>query len=257
MKNKQKKEKKSYLYIIFLALAFIILLGTGAYAYYQTTITGTITGNVARWSFKANNQTSTLNIDFGGVYPGKEASYSLELSAEDSELDVYYELIFHYTYSVFLYEYLYFNMNSLSSFNTSSNYNYETDYWYSLNPLAAEAQNVGAYGIIPAGETVTVPLYYYWPYDGLDVASNLGELVSAEITIKGQQYTGYSDSIPMNSLGLRIPTNVSANYINSENIIPLAASCPEDEYGYSFCDDSAGYTFTSITSNKGVIKFNY
>ena len=82
MKNKQKKTQKSYLYIIFLALAFVIFLGTGAYAYYQTTITGTISGNVAKWSFKANNQTSTFSIDFGSLYPGKEETYYLELSAE-------------------------------------------------------------------------------------------------------------------------------------------------------------------------------
>ena len=98
MKNNQKKlknGKKSYLYIIFLALAFIILLGMGAYAYYQTTITGTISGNISKWSFKANNQTSTFHIDFGSLYPGKSGTYNLELSAEDSDRVVGFNLIFH------------------------------------------------------------------------------------------------------------------------------------------------------------------
>ena len=90
MKN---NNKILYISIAILVLAVGIALGT--YAYYQTTISGTISGTVAQWSFKANNQTSTFALDFGSLYPGKSGTYNLELSAEDSELPVYYEFIIH------------------------------------------------------------------------------------------------------------------------------------------------------------------
>ncbi|MBQ4634562.1 MAG: hypothetical protein IJB71_04365 [Bacilli bacterium] len=185
MKNKQKKAQKSYLYIIFLALAFIILLGTGAYAYYQTTITGTITGNVAKWSFKANNQTSTFNIDFGQLYPGKSAEYSIELSAEDSDLPVGFLLIF--------------NLPHLEGDDTNNLvlpdkdlviYNYTHLYQYYGDPYDDSHLLFlpGMYGGIYPGEKVTIPLYYDWPYEFEGFAN--GQNITSSITVIGRQLEG-------------------------------------------------------------------
>ena len=41
------------------------------------------------WSFTANNQTDSFNIDLWAGYPGKKDVYDLELSAVNSDLDVW------------------------------------------------------------------------------------------------------------------------------------------------------------------------
>ena len=204
MKNKQKKAQKSYLYIIFLALAFIILLGTGAYAYYQTTISGTISGTVAQWSFKANNQTSAFNLDFGQLYPGKYAEYSIELSAEDSDLPVGFLLMF----------------NSPSRYNADnieiafspelavlySNF-FAFEYFRDIRNDALQISNplAGLYGIIFPGAKITIPLYYDWPYEldsPLDDYNRISDIqnITAPITIIGRQLNMASEDALSSSL---------------------------------------------------------
>ncbi|MBQ4634671.1 MAG: hypothetical protein IJB71_04925 [Bacilli bacterium] len=271
MKN---NNKILYISIAILVLAAGILFGT--YAYYQTTISGTISGNVAKWSFKANNQTSTFNLDLGSLYPGAEGTYTLELSAEDSELDVYYELIFHNPV----------NIPSLIFFNTNSSYN--TDVikstvlndgdpndlipysWYVLWPDFSQnylrADYVGTYGIIPAGEKVNIPIFAYWPYefnDGNGSGIADGSLVDFGITIKGQQYTGYSGSIPMNIFNLNTEA-ISYHSDNTNTIIPIGEICDLviDQFGYYGPEEYAcsgtlpSYMFEATSSNKGLIRLN-
>lgn len=88
------KKRTNILFIVMAVTAIVIIIGTGAYAYYRSTMSGTISGTIAKWSFKANNQTETFTLDLGDLYPGKTGSYNIELSAENSDLDVYYELDF-------------------------------------------------------------------------------------------------------------------------------------------------------------------
>ena len=44
---------------------------------------------IARWSFTTNNQTDSFNIDLGAGYLEKKDVYDLELSAVNSDLDVW------------------------------------------------------------------------------------------------------------------------------------------------------------------------
>ena len=60
MKKKNKKKnisKNNIIFIIMIVFSITVILGTGAYAYYQSTIPGIVNGTIAKWSFKANNQT--------------------------------------------------------------------------------------------------------------------------------------------------------------------------------------------------------
>lgn len=52
--------------------SIVIIVGTITYAFYQTSIKGTIGGTIARWSFTANNKTDSFYIDLGVGYPGKK-----------------------------------------------------------------------------------------------------------------------------------------------------------------------------------------
>ena len=92
MSSKEKSYKRTM--IITIVISVIVVIGSVSYAFYQTTINGIINGTIAEWSFKANNQTDSFSLDLGELYPGKNGTYNITLSAEESELDVYYELIF-------------------------------------------------------------------------------------------------------------------------------------------------------------------
>ena len=189
------KNNNKILYISIAILVLAIGIAFGTYAYYQTTITGTISGNVAKWSFKANGQTSSLSIDLGDIYPGKSGTYNVVLSAEDSELDVYYEL-----YTI-------------------------TSWWSITSKLFLDSAHTkifdacqfpGVYGTITAGTTKTVPIYFYWPYeseegDGTDFYVDALDSVSIEIV--GQQLTGYTGSTPMYFTGSH--NTYSNGYIES------------------------------------------
>ena len=202
------KNNNKILYISIAILVLAVGIAFGTYAYYQTTISGTISGNVAKWSFKANGQTSNLSLNLGSLYPGVSNTYNLELSAEDSELDVYYEVVIGaHQYPI---------NNHL--------------YWDSANDISVLACDgtPGIYGTISAGSKVTVPLYFNWPYDSYSPEGDSGKTKTADIIIVGQQLTGYSDTIPMELLSNELKNSMSANtvtysagYINTTCIPPM------------------------------------
>ncbi|MBQ4634667.1 MAG: hypothetical protein IJB71_04905 [Bacilli bacterium] len=176
------KNNNKILYISIAILVLAIGIAFGTYAYYQTTISGTISGNVAKWSFKANGQTSSINIDMGGVYPGISEEYIIELSAEDSDLDVYYEL--YITEGSYLTANAYLRLvETFDRFFLWGNNNCEHDY-------------AGVYGTIPAGSKVNIPVYLDWPYEGEDPYEK-SRPIPITIAIVGQQLTGYTGSTPL------------------------------------------------------------
>ena len=61
---------------------------------------------------------------------------------------------------------------------------------------------IGKYGIIPAGEKVTIPLYFNWNYNSDDYESYAdGTAQTSSITVVGRQYTGNNGAIPLDILG--------------------------------------------------------
>ena len=221
MSNKEKNYKK--IMIITIVTSIIVVLGTVSYAFYQTAINGIVSGTIAKWSFTANNQTDSFDLNLGELYPGKSGTYNITLSAESSDLDVYYELIF-----------------------TSADVDFLL-FWDSsyTKPLVGrgDVSYVGKYGVITKGSSVTIPIYLVWPYG--DTAEEYYEPLSMpEIKVIAKQYTGYNGSIPMNLLGF---TNlVSYNEIGNGLVIPIKAIF--DQYGYPY-----GYKFETINATSGYI----
>ena len=230
MSNKEKNYKK--IMIITIVTSIIVVLGTVSYAFYQTAINGRVSGTIAKWSFTANNQTDSFDLNLGELYPGKSGTYNITLSATNSDLDVYYELIFT---SANINKFMYWD-SSYTKPLSSSDASYDGSY-------------VGKYGVITKGSSVTIPLYFNWPYDnpyddnGVDYYYN-ESLSIPEIKIIAKQYTGYSGSIPMNLLGF---TNlISYNEIGNGLVIPIKTS--SDQYGYG-----QNYKFEAINSTSGYI----
>ena len=172
MGSKEKSYKRTM--IITIVISVMAVIGSVSYAFYQTTINGTINGTIAKWSFKANNQTDSFSLDLGELYPGKDDTYNITLSAEESELDVYYELLFT---------------------NTSRNYLY----WDSSHTIQVSGcYYSGKYGVITKGSSITIPLYFNWPY-GVEETYNDSN-INYQVKIVARQYTGYGGSIPMKLL---------------------------------------------------------
>ena len=142
MSSKEKNYKK--IMIITIIISIIVVLGTVSYAFYQTTINGRVSGTIAQWSFTANDQTSSFDLNLGELYPGKSGTYNITLSAANSDLDVYYELIFTGADIDFL---LYWDSSYTKPLNSS------------------DVSYAGRYGVITKGSSVTIPLYLNWPYD--------------------------------------------------------------------------------------------
>ena len=172
MGSKEKSYKKTM--VIAIAIAVIAIFGSISYAFYQTTINGKINGTIAEWKFTANDQTNSFNINLGELYPGKTGTYNITLSAIGSELDVYYEIIFT---TASINQYMYWDSGYTKKLSSSGN------------------SYVGKYGVITKGSSVTVPIYFNWPY-GVEETYN-PNLTIPEIKIIARQYTGYSGSIPM------------------------------------------------------------
>ena len=230
MSSKEKNYKK--IMIITIIISIIVVLGTVSYAFYQTAINGRVSGTIAKWSFTANNQTDSFDLNLGELYPGKSGTYNITLSAESSDLDVYYELIFTGA--------SYTSINSFLCWDSSY-----------TKPLVGNDSYVGRYGVITKGSSVTIPLYLNWPYDnpydenGVDFYDD--DRYMPEIKIIAKQYTGYNGSIPMNLLGF---TNlISYNEFGNDLIIPVAAA-GVDQYGYSVNNK---YKFEAINATSGYI----
>ena len=222
MSSKEKNYKK--IMIITIVTSIIVVLGTVSYAFYQTAINGRVSGTIAKWNFTANNQTDSFDLNLGELYPGKSGTYNITLSATNSDLDVYYELIFTGAVG-----------NTINGFL----------YWDSsyTKPLRGY---VGRYGVITKGSSITIPIYFNWPY-GSEGESYRDNLIMPEIKIIAKQYTGYSGSIPMNLLGF---TNlISYNEFGNGLVIPVAAE-PRDQYGYP---ENNKYKFETINATSGYI----
>ena len=235
MSSKEKNYKK--IMIITIITSIIVVLGTVSYAFYQTAINGRVSGTIAKWSFTANNQTDSFDLNLGELYPGKSGTYNITLSAESSDLDVYYELIFTGADIDFL---LYWDSSYTKPLNSS------------------DVSYAGRYGAMTKGSSVTIPLYLNWPYDNPYVEDGVqpydGDVSMPEIKIIAKQYTGYSGSIPMNLLGF---TNlISYNSFFKENIlIPISTNdcnCYYDIYNYPYY---SGSDCTSDELNIGKYKF--
>ena len=229
MSSKEKNYKK--IMIITIVTSIIVVLGTVSYAFYQTAINGRVSGTIAKWSFTANNQTDSFDLNLGELYPGKSGTYNITLSAESSDLDVYYELIFTGADIDFL---LYWDSSYTKPLNSS------------------DVSYAGRYGVITKGSSVTIPLYLNWPYDNPYVEDGVqpydGDVSMPEIKIIAKKYTGYSVSIPVILLGF---TNL-VSYNNSKNnvVIPTSVGPGDDQYGYS---ETNKYKFETINATSGYI----
>ena len=103
---KEKLKKGVACSAILLSVATIGIIGGNTYSKYFTQIEGKGSATVAQWSFKANNQTSTIaNIKLSNTYsqsnikqntiaPGTSGQFDIVLDATGSDVAINYEIKF-------------------------------------------------------------------------------------------------------------------------------------------------------------------
>ncbi len=80
-----KKDKRSL--IVGIAMMVVALgISVGTYAYYQTTITGTISGTILAWDCANGNLTASLSL--GSLKPGSSGSGTFTTKATNFKTDV-------------------------------------------------------------------------------------------------------------------------------------------------------------------------
>jgi len=84
--NTNSKKEKTKLIIGIAMMVFAVAISAGTYAYYQSTITGTISGTILAWDCKDGSVTSQLNI--GNLKPGSSGSFQIKAYTTNFKFDV-------------------------------------------------------------------------------------------------------------------------------------------------------------------------
>ena len=165
---KKKDNKQLKATIVGIAMIVAALgLGIGTYAYYQSTITGEISGSITAWSFLVNDQATNFTADLGDLKPGVSGNITLNLSAAASGLGV----------------------NAVVSFSGKTNWPANLKL-YSDSAKTSEIV-VGTTTIsrtLAAGGSDSVVIYYDWPIGtSAETAPTTSQTASSPITVVGTQ----------------------------------------------------------------------
>ena len=181
-KSEQKKHRIILIAVILLLVGFI-MIAIGTYAYYRTTITGTVSGTIAAWSFKTNNASSTFTTITlaptqttktlnATMAPGTSGSFDLVLSSVGSEVPISYEI----TFSNFT--------------NVPTNLQFYSDEDF-LNVSDIRTTGYKITGEMGSNSTLTKTIYWKWDYgtstSTTDDDTDANKNVSFDCSITGKQ----------------------------------------------------------------------
>lgn len=145
-----------------------LAISVGTYAYYQSTITGSVEGSITAWSFLVNEQPTTFTAELGDLKPGVSGEIELNLSAAASGLGVSAVVSFS------------------NQLNWPANLKLYTDAAHN-NEIVVGTTTITRTIAAAASDTVTV--YYYWPYGTVEtpIATTEDKTASVKITVVGTQ----------------------------------------------------------------------
>ena len=167
----QKKKDNKQLKTTILGIAMMVAaigLGVGTYAYYQTQITGTVSGSITPWSFKVNNNTATFTAQLGDLYPGVTGTIPLQVSTVDSGLGADVTISF----------------SGLNNWPANLKLGKNADCSQTITPGTTQITDT-----LAANDSKTITIYYCWPYGtaGSDTSPSSDQVASVNITVVGKQ----------------------------------------------------------------------
>jgi len=173
-----KKDDKYLFFILIMLIIAVCIISVGTYAFFATDFNTKVTGSIATWNFKVNNETSVFEdirldetLDAGkGVAPGSAGSFLLSIDGRGNAKNVTYTINFIKN-----------NVPKSMIFYSDSDRTIPID------------MNLGIIGTIKANanEIKDVRIYWKWPYGDEstigDDTSLAGKLIKLMITVEGKQ----------------------------------------------------------------------
>ncbi len=177
----QPKKKNNYqMKATIMGVAMIVaalVIGIGTYAYYVSSVTGTVSGTIDAWSFIVNTkgEGQTFTATMGDLKPGVSGSFNLILAADASDLDV----------------------DAVVSFSNTQNWPTKLKLYTDSSHASSAEITVGTTTIsrtITHGTSTTVPIYYYWDYAGAEtpLSTTTDLTASVDIEVVGTQSASYA-----------------------------------------------------------------
>ncbi len=165
-----KKKNSNQMKATIMGIAMIVAalgLGVGTYAYYQSTITGNVSGTITAWSFLVNNEASEFTADLGDLKPGVSGQITLNLSAQASGLGV----------------------SAVVSFSNPQNWPANLKLYTGSNKTGEITFGTTTVSrTIAAGEADSVVIYYDWPIGtSAETGPTADQTASFTITVVGTQ----------------------------------------------------------------------
>lgn len=154
----EKNSKSKSVIAILLAIILIILLvGAWAFARYTSTVSGTGTATVAKWSFKENGlgtltRTDTVaitDIAEGKLAPGTKGTISASVDATGCEVGV------DYTISV----------TDVQNKPTNLKFYKDEECTQPLSAVDGKYSVTGTIAVDEASKVVSAPIYWKWDYN--------------------------------------------------------------------------------------------
>lgn len=173
-----KKEDKYLFFILIMLITAVISISVGTYAFFATDFNTKVTGSIATWNFKVNNETSIFEdirldetLDAGkGVAPGSAGSFLLSLDGRGNAKNVTYTIKF-----------------------TKDNVPKSMIFYSDSDRTIPIDMDLGIIGTIEANETEIkdVRIYWKWPYGDETTVDNdtniAGKIIKLSLTVEGKQ----------------------------------------------------------------------
>ena len=142
--NNSKNEKRKLIMGIAM-MVFAVAVAAGTYAYYQSTISGTVSGTILAWDCTNNTGTSG-NINLGNLKPGSQGNFALKVKSTNFKTDLTVTL-------------KYSNSNVPANFKLYKDSGYATSIAMNgTSAVTAFTENGQA-----ANSEKTFTVYYKWP----------------------------------------------------------------------------------------------
>jgi len=167
-----KKSEKRNLIIGIAMMVFAVAISVGTYAYYQTTLSGTISGTILAWDC-ADGNISTSTTSLGNLKPGTSGSFSFSIKSTNFKTDQ----------SIYL---KWGNANHPATFKLAKDSNLSTT--IAMTTAYPETAQFVANNVAKSTSARTYTVYWEWPYGTvetpLSTSTNLTLQIDYQIVCK-------------------------------------------------------------------------
>jgi hypothetical protein len=139
------KNEKTKLIMGIAMMVFAVAVAGGTYAYYQSTITGTVSGTILAWD--CLDGSGTLTTAIGNIKPGSSGSFALKVKSTNFKTDITVALRYD------------------TPANVPGNFKLYKDSAHSTSIAMNGSTNVTAFTETGVAKNTqkTYTVYYYWP----------------------------------------------------------------------------------------------